>query len=114
YNFDFSGVNAILDKLEHKDPAYPLTYSVRAASLLFSELHRLKILETEFFSDDKVTTVKLKADARIREQIFKATGDARRVSGKRLAAEPADRDAMFAMCMATGIETDYTILVEKK
>jgi len=115
YNFDFTGVDAILDKLEHKDPAYPVTYSVRAASLLFSELHRMKILETDFFSsDDKVIGVKLKADPRIRERIFKATGDARRVSGKRLAADASDRDAMFAMCMATGIETDYTILVEKK
>jgi hypothetical protein len=115
YNFDFSGVNGILDKLERKDPTYPITYSVRAASLLFSELHRMKILETEFFSsDNKVTSVKLKADPSIRQQIFKATGDARRLAGKRLAADAADRDAMFAMCMATGIETDYTILVEKK
>jgi len=115
YNFDFPGVYAILDKLERKDPAYPVTYSVRAAALLFSELHRMKILETEFFSSDsKVTGVKLKADPRVRERLFKATEEARRVSTKRLAADPADRDAMFAMCMATGIETDYTILVEKR
>src|SRR5437764_13946455 len=65
YNFDFRGANGILDKLENKDPEFPVTYSVRAAALLFSELHRMRILETEFFrSDDKVITVKLKADPR--------------------------------------------------
>jgi hypothetical protein len=115
YNFDFPGVFSTLDKLEHKDPSYPITYSVRAAALLFSELYRLKILETEFFSsDEKVIGTKLKADPRVREALLKATGDTRRIAGARLASEPADRDAMFAMCMATGIETDYTILVEKR
>jgi hypothetical protein len=115
YNFDFPGVNSILDKLEQKDPSYPITYSVRAAGMLFSELYRLKILETEFFgSDEKVIRTKLKADPRVREALFKATGKTRRIAGARLASESADRDAMFAMCMATGIETDYTILVEKR
>jgi hypothetical protein len=115
YNFDFPGVHVILDKLQQKDPANPMPLAVRSAALLFSELHRMRILETEFFSsDDKVTTAKLKADPRVRDQIFKATSEARRLAGKRLAADPSDRDAMFAMCIVTGIETDYTILVEKR
>jgi hypothetical protein len=115
YNFDFPAVHGILDTLEHTDPGYPITHSVRAAALLFSELHRMRILETEFFSsDDKVTGSRMKPDPRIRERIFKATGDARRLAGNRLAADPVDRDALFAMCMATGIETDYTVLVEKR
>jgi hypothetical protein len=115
YNFDFPGAFSTLDKLEHKDPSYPITYSVRAAAMLFSELYRLRILEMEFFSsDEKVIGTRLKADPLVRAALFKATGETRRIAGGRLVSEPGDRDAMFAMCMATGIESDYTILVEKR
>lgn len=115
YNFDFPGVHAILEEQERSDPGYAMTYSVRAAALLFSELHRMRILETEFFSsDEKVTGTKLKPDPRARELLFQATREARRLAGAKLEDDPADRDAMSAMCMATGIETDYTVLVEKK
>jgi hypothetical protein len=115
YNFEFAKVYAVLDDQERRDPGYPITYSVRGAATLFRELYRLGILETEFFSnDDKVTDTKLKPDPAVREQIFRATGDARRTGEARLAANPNDRDAMLALCIATGVETDYTILVEKK
>jgi hypothetical protein len=115
YNFDFPGAFAILKDLERRDPAYAPTYGVRAAALLFSELYRMRILETEFFANnDNLTDVKLPADPKVRAALFAATAEARKRGSARLAADPADRDAMFAMCMATGVETDYTILVEKK
>lgn len=115
YNFDFAGAHAILDEAERTDPSHPLTQSVRAAAVLFSELDRMKILATEFFTDDDtVTDRKLKADPAARARLFKATGEARRLATARLAKDSADRDGMFAMCMATGIETDYTSLVEKR
>jgi hypothetical protein len=38
YNFDFPRAFSTLDKLEHKDPSYPVTYSVHAAAMLFSEI----------------------------------------------------------------------------
>lgn len=115
YNFDFPGVWRTLDELERREPGYPLTYSVRAAARLFSELDRMKILETEFFSkDDNVTEIKLKADPAVRQALFEATGMARKLSSARLAANPNDHDAMLAMCMASGVESDYTVLVEKR
>ena len=119
YDFDFPGVYAILDAQQSQNPSFALVYSVRAVALMFSELDRMRILETDFFvNDNKVTGVKLKADPRVRERIFANTAEARRLAGARLAAGPVghpdDRDAMLAMCMAAGVETDYTILVEKR
>ena len=115
YDFDFPGAYAILDAQQRQDPSLALVHSVRAVALMFSELNRMGILETEFFvSDNKVTGVKLKADPRVRERLFANTAEARRLAGARLAAAPDDRDAMLAMCMAAGVETDYTILVEKR
>jgi hypothetical protein len=116
YNFDFSGMHAILDEHVRAHPEDPLAYSTRAVACLFSELHRLKILETDFFTDDDQLTdrKKLKPDPAIRAQLFQMTGEARRRAAAILRSAPADRDAMSAMCVAASVETDYTILVEKK
>ena len=115
YNFDFPGAAAILDQQDTRDPSFPLTPSVRGAALLFGELDRMKILQTEFFADDdKLTGKRARPDPAARGQVFAATADAVRRANARLAADPADRDAMQALCMAYGIETDYTILIEKR
>jgi tetratricopeptide (TPR) repeat protein len=116
YNCDFAGSHAILDEQIRIHPDDPLLYSVRAATYLYSEFHRLKILETDFFADDDRITdrKKLKPDPGIRAQLFQVTGEARKRAAARLAIDPKDRNAMFALCMASGVETDYTSLVEKK
>ena len=116
YNFDFQGALAILDDYSREHPDDPLAYSVRASACLFSEFHRLKILEADFFSnDDKVTDKKkLKPDPAMRTRLFEMTGEARKRAALRLAVNPNDSNAMLALCMAAGIETDYESLVEKK
>src|SRR3954469_22977246 len=53
YNFDFAGAHAILDEHLKNSPDDGLAYAVRASALLFEELHRLRILESEFFAEDK-------------------------------------------------------------
>jgi hypothetical protein len=116
YNYDFAGAHAILDAEMRIHPEDPLIYAVRGAAYLFSEFDRLKILELDFFeSDEKVTDRKgLKPDPAAREQLFKVTGEARRLARARLAADPNDRNALFALCTAIGADTDYLGLVEKK
>ena len=109
YNLDFAGTHAILDTEVRDHPDNPLVYSVRGAAYLFSEFSRLKILEFEFFEDDdKVTDrKKLKPDATAREQLFKMTGEARKRALARLAIDSNDSNALFALSMAVGVETDY-------
>jgi hypothetical protein len=116
YNFDFPGMHAILDEHVRAHPEDPLTYSTRAVACLFSELHRMRVLETDFFiDDDKVTDRKrIKPDPAIRAQLFQMTAEARRRARSMLTAASNDRNAMFALCMAAGVETDYTILIEKR
>jgi hypothetical protein len=116
YNYDFSGANRILDAEIRAHPEDPLPCAIRAAALLFAEFERLKIMEMEFFeNDDKVTDRKrLKPDPVIRTRLFAATAEARRLARARLAVDPKDSNALFAICTAFGAETDYTALVEKK
>jgi hypothetical protein len=79
------------------------------------EMNRLKILETRFFmnNDNMVDRGgKLRPDPQVRARLFAALAEGRARATARLRAAPDDVDALFAMCMAAGVETDYTALVE--
>jgi hypothetical protein len=114
YNFDFAGAERLLDEHGIRAPADPLTYSVRAACYLFTEMYRLQILQTELFVDDSriAEKWKLKPDPALRSKLFAALVESRKRAEARLAVDAGDRDALFAMCMSAGVETDYTAFVE--
>lgn len=117
YDFDFPGSLAILDEAAREDPDNPLIPAVRANTYLFMELDRLKILESRFFLHDNNLvdgSAKLVPDRQIRVRFTAALDDTRRRATSRLAAHPDEVDALFAMCLATGAETDYTGLVERR
>jgi hypothetical protein len=116
YNCDFSGAYAIFAEEIRKHPEDPLLYAFRSSALLFSEFDRLKILELDFFVDtDSVTDRKrLKPNSSVRADIFQATGNARKLALADLAKDPQNTNALFAIFVAAGVETDYTVLVEKK
>jgi hypothetical protein len=116
YNFDFSSAHTIVNSYIGSHPEEPFPYAIRASAYLFTELDRLGILESEFFSDDKriVEKKKLKPDPGIRVQFLKAVEDAQSRAQKILAGAPNDRDALFTMCITQGLATDYMALVEKR
>jgi hypothetical protein len=117
YNFDFPGSYAALDKRIARMPDDPVAYAVLSSAYLFSELDRLSILESEFWSDDNQIAdkkKKLKPDPAVKAKLFKAIDDAQSRAQTRLTANPNDQDALFAMCITSGVLTDYTALVEKR
>jgi hypothetical protein len=116
YNFDFAGTHRIIDEQIAARPEDPLGYAVRASALLFEELDRLQILESEFFADDKriAEKKKLQPDPRIRAGFYASIEQAQKRAQARLSAVPDDRDALFTLCLTGGLTTDYTSLIEKK
>ncbi len=116
YNFDFQGAQALVNRHIAADPGDPLSYAVRSSAYLFSELDRLSILESEFFSSDKriADHKKLEPDPNTRTQLFQAVNDAQSRAEARLASNPNDQEALFAYCITSGVLTDYTALVEKR
>ena len=117
YNFDFEGSLAILDETARAEPGNPLLPAVRAGTYLFMELDRLRILEMRFFMNDDNMVDGASArspDRGVRGRLFGALADARRLASARLATSPDDVEALFALCMSAGVETDYTALVEKR
>jgi hypothetical protein len=116
YNFDFPGAQALLTRRIAERPDDPLGYAVRASAYLFSELDRLSILESDFFADDSRISdkKKVKPDPVVKAQLLKAVDDSQSRAQALLAKNPNDQEALFAMCITSGVLTDYTALVEKK
>ena len=109
YNFDFAGAHTILDQQIRQNPEFALSYSVKAAALLFSELNRLKILQMEFFEDDdKVVTADPKRGIR---QFFWAQN-----SKMLIYSQDSDGDEnfhLFGVDLASGNVRDLKQLVTR-
>jgi hypothetical protein len=116
YNFDFNGAQDILDHQLQLDPQQPLIPATKAAAYLFSELDRLRILELDFFTDDEkvVDRRKLIPDPNIRTKFLRTVDESDKLANARLAAKPDDPDGLLALCMTTGLVTDYAALIEKR
>lgn len=116
YRHDFTGAVAVAEGYIAKQPEDPLGHTVKAAAHLFSELARLEILESEFFKSDTRIAAKTKPmpDAAIRQALFESLDAARRIARRQLEAKSSDTNALFALCLSAGIETDYLALVEKR
>ena len=116
YNFDFKGANTILDQHISASSDDPMGYSFRAAVLLFHELNRLQILESEFFADDKriIEKKKLAPDPNTRAAFFRSIADAETRAQSKLKSSPNDKDALFVLCVTRGMVTDYASLIEKR
>jgi hypothetical protein len=117
YDFDFAGSHRILDQHIAANPEQPLPYAFRGAAYLFYELDRMGILESDFFTDDdKIAAKKRKLDPDpvVRKNFLQAVADAESRGVAALQKNPDDKDALFAMCVAQGVSTDYMAFVEKK
>jgi hypothetical protein len=116
YNFDFPGAHRILNRSIEAHPQEPLPYAIRASAYLFYELDRMGILESEFLMDDKKIAAKKKPvepDPNVRKAFIKALDDAQSRADVVLKTNPNDHNALFAMCIAQGVTTDYMAFIEK-
>lgn len=116
YNFDFPATHATLNLYIAAHPAEPLPYAFRGAAYLFLELDRLGALESEFLTDDDrlVEKTRPQPDPAVRKLFLQAMDDAQKRAEAVLKSRPNDRDALFAMCVVSGVSTDYMALVEKR
>src|SRR5437588_11934904 len=53
YNLDFDQAHQVFVSWQHEHPQDPVGPTAEAAGLLFSEFHRLGVLEGQFYADDK-------------------------------------------------------------
>jgi hypothetical protein len=116
YNLDFAGAQkdfASWQQLHPDDPVGPVS---EAAGFLFSEFNRLGVLEAQFFENDAAfdKRPKVTPDPVVRQHFMTAIGQAQNLSRQRLAKDPKDQDALFALTLSSGLQADYAALIEKR
>ncbi len=116
YNLDFTGAQQEFAAWQKQHPDDPLGPVSEAAGLLFSEFHRLGILEAQFYADDKSfeEETRLPADPQLRARFFAALDRAESTARRRLEKDPKHADSLLAMTLFQGLQADYLALVEKK
>ena len=116
YDLDFDQAHLVFLSWQHEHPQDPVGPTAEAAGLLFSEFHRLGVLESQFYENDKtfLNRDKVVPDPAVRDRFNAALARAQRVATARLATNPQDRDALFAMTLSSGLQADYAALIEKR
>jgi hypothetical protein len=116
YDLDFPGAHQIFLSWQKEHPDNPLGPACDAAGLLFSEFNRLGVLESQFYAEDKAFDARkrLTPDPAVRDRFNAALDQAESRAQSRLAKNPMDRDALFAMVLSSGLKADYAALVEKR
>ena len=116
YNLDFDQAHQVFLSWQREHPQDPVGPTAEAAGLLFSEFHRLGVLESQFYADDKSfqNREKVVANPRVRDDFNAALARAQTSATARLATSPQDRDALFAMTLTSGLQADYAAMIEKR
>ncbi len=116
YNLDFDQAHQVFLSWQHEHPQDPVGPTAEAAGILFSEFHRLGVLEGQFYENDKSFQNRDKPDPDkgVRDRFNAALARAQSAASVRLAANANDRDALFAMTLSSGLQADYAALIEKR
>lgn len=116
YNLDFDQAHQVFLSWQHEHPQDPVGPTAEAAGILFSEFHRLGVLEGQFYENDKkfLDRDKRDPDTGVRDRFNAALARAQSIASRRLATNAKDRDALFAMTLSSGLQADYAALIEKK
>jgi hypothetical protein len=116
YNLDFSGAQKDFSAWEMQHPDDPTGPVSEAAGYLFSEFNRLGVLEAQFFESDQAFYARSKPnpDPVTRSKFQGALDRAQALARTRLTRNAKDRDALFALTLASGLQADYAALIEKR
>ena len=116
YDLDFAGAQKIFESWEQQNPGNPMGPVSEAAAVLFSEFNRLGVLDSQFYENDSIFAARKKYDVNPTQKVLfeRHLAGAENLARERLARDPKDRDALFAMTLASGLRSDFAALIEKR
>ena len=116
YELKFDQARETFAKWQQERPAEPLGPALEAASDLFEEFYRKGVMTSEFFLDDKrlLGGIKDQPDAELERQFASAVQRAEKSARARLASQPKDPDALFALTLMAGMRADDLFLIQKR
>ena len=116
YNLSFASAHLKFEHFESTNPKNPVGPVCDAAAYLFSEFNRLRILQAEFFVDDRSYSARAKEvpSPQAKQNFEQALAQSKRLSDDELQKSPNDQNALFANVLRLGLDADYLALIEKK
>lgn len=116
YDLDFASAEQEFSAWEQLHPSDPMGPVSKGAGLLFSEFHRLGVLESQFYESDNAFDgrKKFSPDPAMRARFDQVLAHADELSRSRMERDATDRDALFALTLAAGLRADYAALIEKR
>lgn len=109
YESRFEASRHTLNQYSSTHPGDPLAYALQAATYLFSSLDRSGALKDGFLTDGQAHS-----DPRAAAALNEAVKQARKSARILLAKDPNNRNALLAICLASGVQRDYLALAEHK
>jgi hypothetical protein len=116
YELKFEPAREQFTAWERLHPAEPLGPALEAAADLFEEFYRKGVLTSDFFLDDKrlLGGIAGRPDADLEGAFTAAVLHSESLARRRLAENPRDADALFALTLSSGMRADNASLLEKK
>jgi hypothetical protein len=116
YELKFDQAREAFAKWQQQRPTEPLGPALEAASDLFEEFYRKGVLTSEFFLDDNrmLGGIRDKPDAELERQFASAVQRAQKLARARMAQQPKDPDALFALTLIGGMQADDFFLIQKR
>lgn len=116
YEQRFVEAREVFKSWESRNPDQPFGQVAVAASYLFEELYRQDVLTSNFFLDERrfLRGVDGKPDRERMTHFREALAQAQQLARERLKTSPNDGEALFALTLAAGMESDAVSILEKK
>ena len=116
YAQDFSQAREKFDNWELQHPEEPFGEVAVAASYLFEELFRQGVLSSDFFLNEKrfLHGIEGKPDPGRMKSFQNALNQARKLAKNRLAKNNRDPEALFALTLAAGMESNADMILNKQ
>lgn len=111
----FSEARGAFTKWESEHVEEPFGEVAVAASYLFEEFHHQGVLTSDFFLNDKrfLHGIEGEPDQERMKGFDDAIRDARKLAAQRLAKTPNDPEALYALTLCAGMESDADMILKK-
>src|SRR5467141_4076675 len=116
YEQKFQQARETFNDWHSNHPEEPLGEVALGASFLFEEMYRQGVLTSDFFLNEKrfLHGIDGKPDAERMKDFRGALTNARALARARLAQHPKDPEALFALTISAGMESNVYSILEKK
>lgn len=116
YKLDFQDARARFHDYQREQPADPLGKAAEAATYLYEQFNEKGVLTSEFFLDDSKFLGGIDGPVAHNHNaaFLDANAAARAAARQRLKSNPHDAEALLAVTMADGMESNYDEIIERK